>query len=167
MSDLQTKIGGGLNILQDSLQQGKQKLQTVQEISQLKKLIQENDEKRANLIFQLGEDTYRKIRSGELQDPQLRKYFLEIAEIDRNIFQGQASLEQIKQKADTRECSNCGASIGADDKFCGVCGQQQAEPLLLKDSSQLATCPTCEQSIPLQAKFCPCCGSRLSLLGGL
>jgi hypothetical protein len=28
MSDLQTRLGGGLNKIQDSLQQGKQKLQT-------------------------------------------------------------------------------------------------------------------------------------------
>ena len=33
MSELQTKIGGGLNKIQGSLQQGKQKIQVAQETS--------------------------------------------------------------------------------------------------------------------------------------
>ena len=163
MSDLQTKLGGGLNKLQDSLQQGKQKLQTVQEISQFKKEIQEFSELRSDLILKLGEDTYRKLRLGDLQDPQLHEYFHSIAELDRKIFNTQKSLESLDQKSSTTICTTCGASLSAEDKFCGSCGQKQEERTNLSDQTQLAVCPTCEEQIPADANFCACCGSRLAL----
>lgn len=163
MSDLQTKLGSGLNVLQDSLQQGKQKLQTAQEISQYKKLINDHSEARADLVLKLGEDAYRKIRSGELQDQKLREYFLEIAEIDRRIFNAQKTLEQLNQKSTAGTCSNCGNPITPEDKFCGSCGQKQELPAELNKQVNMGTCPTCEEQIPADANFCACCGSRLVL----
>ncbi|MFF2446494.1 zinc ribbon domain-containing protein [Neobacillus sp. NPDC058068] len=163
MSDLQTKLGGGLNMLQDSLQQGKQKLQVAQEISQYRKLVQENSERRADLLLKLGEDTYRRIRTGDVQDPQLREYVLKIAELDRGIFQTQKALEQLNRKSDTWACSNCGTQIGANDKFCGSCGQIQEPIAIGNDTEETAVCPTCEEQVPAQAKFCACCGSRMVL----
>ncbi|WP_066067119.1 zinc ribbon domain-containing protein [Neobacillus soli] len=163
MSDLKTKLGGGLNILQDSVQQGKQKLQTAQEISQYRKLVQENSERRANLLLQLGEQTSQKIRTGELKDLQLRDYVLKIAELDRQIFQTQSALEQLNRKSDSWACSKCGSQIGVDDKFCGSCGQQQEPIATGNDTVETAVCPTCEEQVPAQGNFCACCGSRLVL----
>jgi RNA polymerase subunit RPABC4/transcription elongation factor Spt4 len=160
MSDLQTRLGGGLNKIQDSLQQGKQKLQTAQEISQYKKEIQDLSESRGDLILRLGEDTYRKIRTGEILDNHLREYFLSIAELDRKIFKAQNALEILSQKSETQTCTHCGAIIENGDKFCGSCGQKQEEKNVLTDQTQLAICPACEEQIPTTAKFCPCCGSR-------
>lgn len=37
MSDLQTKLGSGMNKLQEGIEQGKMKLQVAQEIAQLKR----------------------------------------------------------------------------------------------------------------------------------
>ncbi len=160
MSDLQTRLGGGLNKIQDSLQQGKQKLQTAQEISQYKKEIQELSESRSDLLLKLGEDAYRKIRTGELQDNQLREYFLTIAELDRKIFRFQNALEDLSQKTATQTCSQCGAVIENGDKFCGSCGSPQEDKTVQSDPSQMAVCPACEEQIPATANFCPCCGSR-------
>lgn len=163
MSDLQTKLGGGLNMLQDSLQQGKQKLQVVQEISQFKKVINEHSENRASLLLKLGEDAYKKIRSGELQDSQLRDYFLEIAAIDHKIFNAQKTLEQLNQKSNAGSCTHCGSPITPDDKFCGSCGQKQEQTTASEQTTQMVACPTCEEQIPAEAKFCACCGSRMVL----
>ncbi|MEH7107505.1 zinc ribbon domain-containing protein [Bacillus sp. JJ1764] len=165
MSDLQSKLGGGLNILQDSLQQGKQKLQTAQEISQYKKVLNDLSEARANLLLKLGEDTYRKIRSGELQDQTLGEYSQGIAEVDRKIFTSQKTLEQLNQASKEGTCSNCGNSITPDDKFCGSCGQKQETYSELTNQVNMVTCPTCEEQIPADANFCACCGSRLVLQG--
>lgn len=160
MSDLQTRLGGGLNIIQDSLQQGKQKLQTAQEISQYKKEIQDLSESRSDFILKLGEDAYRKIRTGELEDQQLREYLLDIGELDRKIFKAQHALELLNQKNETKTCSNCGAAIENGDKFCGSCGQKQEDQNVLNDQTQLTGCSVCEEQIPVSAKFCPCCGTR-------
>lgn len=40
LSDLQTKLGSGMNKLQEGIEQGKMKLQVAQEIAQLKKGMQ-------------------------------------------------------------------------------------------------------------------------------
>lgn len=163
MSDLQTKLGGGLNKLQDSLQQGKQKLQTAQEISQYKKEIQELLESRCDLILKLGEDTYRKIRANEIQDQQLREYLLDIAQLDVKVFKAEKALDLLIQKNASSTCSSCGTTLNGDDKFCGSCGQKQEERTALTNLAQMVICPTCEEQTPTDATFCSCCGSRLVL----
>lgn len=163
MTDLQTKLGGGLNRIQNSLQQGKQKLKAAQEISQYKREIQEISESRGSLILKLGEDVYRKIRTGELQDSQLHEYFLKIAELDRKIYRAQKSLELISLNSETKTCPHCGATIERGDKFCGSCGRQQEEMLELNKQVERTACPNCEEQIPVNISFCPCCGSHLML----
>ncbi|MCM3568997.1 zinc ribbon domain-containing protein [Neobacillus mesonae] len=163
MSDLQTKLGGGLNKIQDSFQQGKQKLQTVQEMSQFKKEIQDISESRSSLILRLGEEAYRKIRTGELQDSKLREFTADIAKLDSQIYQAQKALDSLNQKGATKTCSNCGGTIDREDKFCGFCGQKQETPASSNDQTELISCPACEEQIPANGSFCPCCGSRLAL----
>lgn len=161
--DLKEKLGGGLNMLQDSVQQGKQKIQIAQEMSQYRKLIQERSEKRADMLLQLGEDTYQKVRSGEIQDQHLRDYTLKIVELDLQLFKAQEALEQLNRKSATSTCSNCGSEIGVNDKFCGSCGQSQTPVSARMESEDLAACPTCNEQVPMNANFCACCGSRLAL----
>ncbi|WP_042354140.1 zinc ribbon domain-containing protein [Bacillus rubiinfantis] len=162
MSDLQAKLGGSLNKIQDSLQQGKQKFQAVQEMGQYKKEIQDISEARSSLILKLGEETYQKIRTGELQDVKLRDYVLEIAKLDSQIYRAQKALEELNQKGATKTCSNCGGTIDSSDKFCGFCGEKQETPAELNGQIELVSCPTCEEQIPANSSFCPCCGSRLA-----
>lgn len=163
MSNLQTKLGGSINKIQDSLQQGKQKFQTVQEMSQYKKEIQDISAARSSLILKLGEEAYQKIRTGELSDSKLHGYVVEIANLDSQIYQAQKALEELNQKSATKTCTNCGATIDHDDKFCGYCGQKQETATDMNRQAELVICPTCEEQIPANGSFCPCCGSRLVL----
>ncbi|MGQ0512813.1 hypothetical protein ACT453_00945, partial [Bacillus sp. D-CC] len=50
MSDLQTKLGSGMNKLQEGIEQGKMKLQVAQEIAQLKKGMQVQMQKKAEFL---------------------------------------------------------------------------------------------------------------------
>ncbi|MDZ5472038.1 zinc ribbon domain-containing protein [Bacillus sp. 31A1R] len=162
MSDLQTKLGGGINKIQDSLQQGKQKLQIAQEISQYNKLISETAEKRAEVIFKLGETIYRKIRSGEIQDSDLHNIGKEVVEYDQTIYKAQVMLAQLKMKTEhNSSCSGCGTSLTSDDKFCGSCGQK-VERVEVTEVAEMAACPTCEEQVPVNGAFCSCCGNRLA-----
>ena len=54
LSDLQTKLGSGMNKLQEGIEQGKMKLQVAQEIAQLKKGMQVQMQKKAEVLLEVG-----------------------------------------------------------------------------------------------------------------
>lgn len=159
MNDLQSKLGGGLNKIQDSLQQGKQKLQTVQEISQQKKIIQDASSKRALLLIQAGEEVYRKVRNGDIQNEELKERFNLLIELDQRIYGAQQMITSLNQaNSDSMSCTGCGSAVTANDKFCGSCGTQ----VVIPNSEELDTkvCHTCDQSVPANTQFCNCCGTK-------
>ena len=53
-----------------------------------------------------------------------------------------------------RECSNCGASIDRNVRFCPECGAAQA--------SGKVKCGDCGQDMPSTARFCPSCGHEMT-----
>jgi membrane protease subunit (stomatin/prohibitin family) len=160
VSDIQTKIGGGLNKLQGSLQQGKQKLQTVQEISQYRKVIQENGEKRASIILALGEAAFKKMRAGELQDVELHELTQKVLQFDQEIFKAQKAVEKLARQAKQENgCPSCGATVTENDKFCGSCGQKVEAVNELVDE-ETEQCRVCEEEIPVSSKYCICCGTQ-------
>lgn len=162
MNDLQNKIGGGLNKLQDSLQQGKQKFQIAQELNQFKKVIQDAGMKRAELILQLGEEVYQKLRSGEVHEPKLIDIAQSIMSLDHQIYQSQRSIEDLSQNTESGfTCKGCGASVTSLDKFCGACGSPIVREEVREDVEKIA-CSACEESIPASANFCSCCGNKVS-----
>ena len=70
--------------------------------------------------------------------------------------QGQQTQPQqaFDQKKNTIKCSNCGADIKQDAKFCPECGKK-----VLKEG--MMPCPKCDAEIPKGSKFCPECGKKL------
>lgn len=162
MSDLQTKLGGGLNILQDGLQQGKQKLQNVQEASQLKKNLQETSEQRASLMIKLGEEAYKMVRRGSLLDDKLVQMSLPLLNLDVQAYQVQQALEELhKASGDGPVCKNCGNQVTELDKFCGSCGSQVENEAAATVESGVQ-CEKCNANVPHDANFCGCCGTNLA-----
>lgn len=49
-------------------------------------------------------------------------------------------------------CSNCGAAVPKDYKFCPSCGQPSQAP-------QTVACVKCNAALPPSSKFCPACGA--------
>ena len=122
MSDFQTKVGGGLNKIQDGLQAGKQKLQIAQEVNQLKRSLQEVGEQRAHLLIQLGEMCYQRLRSQTLVDHDLQQAASEITSADIRMFKIQKTLDELtKPVGSGSTCPTCGNPISINDKFCGGC----------------------------------------------
>ncbi|WLR61368.1 zinc ribbon domain-containing protein [Guptibacillus hwajinpoensis] len=159
MSDLQTKIGGGLSKLQDGLQHGKNKLQTAQEVSQLKKNASDAATNRSKIISQLGELTYRLIRKGEIQQPELNEQAERLLQYDLELYQANRALESQLQKEPGGDVCECGAAVNEEDTFCGSCGNrvQLTEAPIPVPTVQ---CTTCKEEIPETASFCGCCGSK-------
>jgi hypothetical protein len=158
MSDLQAKLGGGLNKLQDGIQQSKNKLQTAQEISQYKKAIQEKRLTRSNLILKLGEELYEKMRKGLIEESMFNQPAEEILRIDMEIYSAQNRLSELNDKNLSQGSTcECGAAVGEADKFCGGCGKSVIAAV--KQTEPTKECQVCETPNPVSSKFCGCCGS--------
>jgi len=56
----------------------------------------------------------------------------------------------------TKECSNCGAQMEENIKFCMECGSKM-EPEVLK-------CPNCSVELPEGTKFCMECGEKVGAI---
>lgn len=165
MSELQTKVGGSLNKIQESLQQGKQKLQTVQEISLIEQEIASLRQSRQELILNLGVAYHKKLRLNEIQDLEFRSIIEKVEELDTNLYRHAKTLEEMKATSqNVYLCSGCEEEVKPFDKFCGSCGT----PVIIEEPviEESVTCLTCEEMISVNAKFCPCCGIAIPQLKG-
>lgn len=157
MSEFQNKVGGSLNKIQDSLQQGKQKIQTVQEISQIEQTLNALRQKRQELIVLMGNKVHKKLRLNEITDTDFQEISANIETIDKNIYQQAKAVDQLK--ASTQNvyiCTSCNSEVNPSDKFCGSCGTPVIIPETIEE--ELKNCQECEEEIPHSALFCPCCG---------
>lgn len=55
------------------------------------------------------------------------------------------------------ECSNCGAQIEENIKFCTECGNKMESTELEK-----LKCPNCSAELPKNTKFCTECGTKIA-----
>ena len=161
MSTLQSKMGDGLNIIQDTLQQGKQKVATVQEVAQIKQQLELLRQKRMEQLLSLGNIIHKEIRQGRLADPAYAEISRAITQIDMQVYELAKSLELLKQQEESKnQCPACKKPVGEKDKFCGVCGETLPvfESVVVNEIS----CTHCEMLIPEESTFCPCCGFTLN-----
>ncbi|WP_347548719.1 zinc ribbon domain-containing protein [Pseudalkalibacillus hwajinpoensis] len=159
MSDLQTKIGGGLSKLQDGLQQGKNKLQTAQEVSQLKKTASDAATNRSKIINQLGELAYRLVRKGEVQHSELNEQAQRVQQYDLELYQANKALEMQLRKESSGQACECGATVSDEDSFCGSCGSK-VQTSEAPTSVPIRSCSLCQEDVPQAALFCGCCGAK-------
>lgn len=158
MNEFQNKVGGSLNKIQDSLQQGKQKLQTVQEISQIEQSLSALRQKRQELIVLMGNKVHKKLRLNEITDTDFQEISTNIEAIDKNIYQQARAVDQLKTSSQNIYiCTSCNSEVNPSDKFCGSCGT----PVVIMETveEELKSCQECEEEIPHSALFCPCCGN--------
>lgn len=62
-------------------------------------------------------------------------------------------------REEKKECPSCGASIGANLKFCPECGADTKK----KETNAAPKCSACGARITAQTKFCPECGRKVNL----
>ncbi len=68
-----------------------------------------------------------------------------------------------------KRCTNCGAWMANEDKFCGKCGAEnevlvkEPEPEApVPDESEMKVCPSCHAKVKAELFYCPECGEKLS-----
>ncbi|WP_263629633.1 zinc ribbon domain-containing protein [Bacillus tianshenii] len=158
-NDLQTRLGEGLSKVQGGIEQGKQKLQVAQEISRLKKSMAECSLKKSKILLELGQVTYRKLRSGLIQDEELATHVGSIVGLDKQMYTASKQIIELSKTTQNGIACSCGTVNGATDRFCGGCGSKIEQPNEI-DLSTASACGKCEEVVPVGANFCPCCGSK-------
>ena len=160
MENFQSKIQKGLNTVQKGIEGGKNKFQTSQEIIALKDMVEENEEKRTNLILSLGELTYGKIRNNKINDDEVNSLAEDILELDKEIFNLLKIIDEKNIEEHSLICE-CGNLLTPSDRFCKNCGKK-VEQISAKDDEEKTICHRCESEILASSKYCNCCGIKIN-----
>lgn len=162
-NNLQSKLGEGLSKFQGGIEQGKQKLQLVQEMNRLKKEMNEASMRKAKVLLEVGQLTYSKIRQGEILDSELAEITEKLVGIDREIYESRKMANELQSKSSQNgiTCSSCQTVNSEDAKFCGGCGEK-VEAAVNMEVAEGINCVMCEETIPESANFCHCCGTKVA-----
>ena len=69
---------------------------------------------------------------------------------------GVVSKKQPAETPQVNKCTNCGAELVPNSRFCNQCGKAVAQ-----DSTGTVSCPVCGAVLPTNSKFCSSCGCKL------
>lgn len=159
LSDLQTKLGSGMNKLQEGIEQGKMKLQIAQEIAQLKKEANNQLQQKAEILLELGKRTYVQLRNGNVREEELQQLILPVQNIDVSVYKAYQKIADLQKEQGVKGTCICGNTLTSADKFCGQCGQKNTM-LIEKQEVETVLCSSCEVSIAKESTFCPACGIK-------
>lgn len=157
MNNVQDKIGMGLSKIQDGLDKGKNKIDSMKEISRLNKIIEDVYEKKTDVLLEMGIMAYQKIREESLQDEDIKEKCKSIVGFDYIIYENKMNIEKIISENEGFLCE-CGNRLNFEDKFCGGCGIKVEVPV---DSNDYISCNNCDIDIESNSNFCPCCGIKV------
>lgn len=138
-----------------------QQTKNLTETTRLNAKIAENKKKMSQLLFEMGQDYYKKHRKD--RDNEEQEYIDRVNELFREIIECQKEIEQIKT-ADV--CKVCGSRIVEGSSFCMGCGTRlnadQIEESFLIISDSTRKCPVCGTSVDGDSAFCTSCGTKLA-----
>ena len=159
LSDLQTKLGSGMNKLQEGIEQGKMKLQVAQEKEKKKKEVQVQLHKKTEVLLELGQQVYVQMRDTGVKEESLQQLVAPIREFDVLIYQARKRIVELQKQQGEKATCECGGSLSIGDKFCGTCGKQN--PMLSVESNvEKVTCVSCNEHIATNSIYCPVCGIK-------
>ncbi|WP_042205386.1 zinc ribbon domain-containing protein [Paenibacillus durus] len=165
MPEVQAKFEEGLNTVRGGIQQGKKKLQNMQETAELKRQIKEASHQKTKIYLELGKQVYRMIREGRIQNEELLQTVQPITAQDKIIYEALKLMEELNAPLPGAVKCSCGIFLPKDQPFCTACGRKNAE--LESTLAQLKTsCAACKAEIPQEAAYCPCCGAAVNLNPG-
>jgi DNA repair exonuclease SbcCD ATPase subunit len=162
-TNLQSKLGEGLSKFQGGIEQGKLKLQTVQEINKIKKEMHDVSVKKTKILLEAGQNVYKKIRNHELQDAELMELTSKLTELDHTIYEASKKISELKNSSDQHVivCPSCHTPNEPNAKFCGGCGSKVEKAGDLEGESGKA-CASCSEPVSLEANYCHCCGTKVA-----
>lgn len=134
-----------------------QQTRNLTETTRLNGKIAENKKQMSQLLFEMGQDYYKKHRKET--DNEEQEYIDRVNALFREIVKCQKEIERIKT-ADV--CKVCGSRIVEGSSFCMSCGTRlDAEELEYIPSDSARRCPVCGTVADEDSAFCTACGTRL------
>lgn len=158
MSSVENTIGSGLSKVQEKLDKSKNKVVEIREASKLNKAIEEANAKKAELLLEIGINTYKKIREGIIIDEEIAEKCKRIVGFDYILYDNKKKLDELKKESEGFLCS-CGSNVTSDEKFCGSCGKRVE---ITVEEENTITCNNCEMEIKSDVNFCTCCGIKIN-----
>lgn len=120
--------------------------------------ISENKNKMSQLLFEMGNDYYKKHRKD--QDCEEQEYIDQINALFIEILNYQKEIEEIKT---AESCPACGARIAEDAAFCMKCGTKLSPEEIEEESNEPSRkCPSCGEVVDDDNVFCIYCGTKIS-----
>jgi len=121
--------------------------------------ISENKKKMSQLLFEMGNDYYKKHRKD--QDCEEQEYIDQLNVLFHEILKYQKEIEEIKT---SETCKVCGSRIAEGAAFCMSCGTKVGadEVEAAEDDDEVTrTCPACGAPVDEDCLFCMACGTKL------
>lgn len=164
---IQSTISNGINTLKNSYEEGMNKVQQSQELSQWNRKKQKTLEMKSELLSQFGIIAYQLWRNKGIEDQVLNSIAEKLKGTDLELSEITKSINQLSNHNKGVFCE-CGANITESSRFCGSCGKDLSEKLKVVDES-LINCISCESLITESSHYCSCCGWQVkqTVKGGL
>ena len=139
--------------------------------AQIKKNIKQLKQRQEQYLYYLGQLAFQAGEEGKLQDAGMLEAYGTLKDIQAQMAQGDAALEQIrvaKEVAQNPRCPQCGGSLPKGAAFCASCGANLATPPpaavpAVVPAAPLLTgkaCVNCAAPLDDDAVFCGNCGAR-------
>lgn len=134
------------------------KLSNIQKESErikLKKNINDNEDRKAQILLEMGIMTFNKIRRSEIIDGDFNEMCEEIKNIDISIYTDYMKLRTFEKN--NRITCVCGYVAHKNEKFCPQCGSN----LEIKEDPYII-CENCNEKTTIDSNFCGCCGYKIN-----
>ncbi|WP_042273098.1 zinc ribbon domain-containing protein [[Clostridium] dakarense] len=156
---MQDKIEKNFSKVQDNIEKGKEKVDNLKSKLDIKKVINEAEVKKTNILLEMGMLTFKKIRSKEINDYSFNEFCDEILELDKIIYESNLNINELETDKRGIFCE-CGYVANINDKFCVECGRKiQSED----NQVDLKICEHCNNEMDKDSNYCICCGNKLEL----
>ncbi|WP_297136025.1 zinc ribbon domain-containing protein [Terrisporobacter sp.] len=136
------------------------KLSNIQKESErlrIKKEINDCEDRKAQVLLQMGIKTFDKIRKNELIDSDYDELCEEIKHIDIDIYTNYMKLRSLEKENKKTKCE-CGYVAFKNEKFCPQCGNN----LVQEEEEIFMVCGNCNEKTEIDSNYCACCGSKIS-----
>ena len=157
MNNMKDKFNNQFSKVQGEIDKGREKVELMKEKSNVSRDINEAQIKKTNILLEMGELVYEKIRRSNIIDGDFDMLCSQIVELDKFIYSNNMKAKELDVAEKDIICE-CGNTLDKSAKFCAECGKK-VEVELINDN--IKNCFICESEIDADCKYCVCCGSKI------
>lgn len=157
MSNLRENFDKKFAKVQNGIDKGREKIEIVKEKSTLSEEMDDYQLKKTNLLLEMGELLYTKLRNNTIIDNDFDDYKNQIIDIDKHIYDLSMKIKETESLKNDTTCE-CGSILNPNAKFCAECGKKiEIEEIQVK----YIICYKCNSEVDVESNYCSCCGFKI------